>query len=115
MKLFIGLDHSDYQDVLRALGLYIDEHHYTNVRIFETEDGIVLQGVPLREDGTRAHPGRLRPAPRGPGDASDVGAQAVASVATSPKAARAASNVASTSVSVCAVPRNHTSNCDGGR
>jgi hypothetical protein len=53
MKLFIGLDHSDYQDVLRALGLYIDEHHYTSVRIFETEDGIVLQGVPLREDGTR--------------------------------------------------------------
>jgi len=54
MKLFIGLDRSDYQDVLRALGLYIDDHRYTNVRIFETEDGIVLQGVPLHEDGTHA-------------------------------------------------------------
>lgn len=44
MKLFTGLSRSDYQDVLRALGWFIDEHGYSDVRIVETEDGIVLQG-----------------------------------------------------------------------
>jgi hypothetical protein len=38
------MKHSDYQDVLRALGYFIDEHGYTDVRIIETEDGLVLQG-----------------------------------------------------------------------
>ena len=52
MKLFVGLDRSDYQDLFRAVGLYIDEHRYTSVRVFETEDGLVVQGVPLGEDGT---------------------------------------------------------------
>lgn len=44
MKLFRGLKRSDYQDVLRALGSFIDEHGYSDVRIIETEDGVVLQG-----------------------------------------------------------------------
>jgi hypothetical protein len=44
MKLFHGLKRSDYQDVLRALGHFIDSHGYTDVRIIETEDGLVLQG-----------------------------------------------------------------------
>jgi hypothetical protein len=44
MKLFSGLRRSDYQDVLRAIGWFVDEHHYTDVRIVETEDGLVLQG-----------------------------------------------------------------------
>jgi hypothetical protein len=35
---------SDYQDVLRALGYFIDDHGYTDVRIIETDDGLVLQG-----------------------------------------------------------------------
>jgi hypothetical protein len=35
---------SDYQDVLRALGYFIDDHGYTDVRIVETDDGVVLQG-----------------------------------------------------------------------
>jgi hypothetical protein len=35
---------SDYQDVLRALGSFIDEHGYSDVRIIETEDGLVIQG-----------------------------------------------------------------------
>lgn len=35
---------SDYQDVLRALGNFIDDHGYSDVRIVETEDGLVLQG-----------------------------------------------------------------------
>jgi len=54
MRLFLGLDHSDYQDLFRAIGLYCDEHRYTSVRLFETEEGIVVQGVPRREDGTLA-------------------------------------------------------------
>ena len=44
MKLFRGMQRSDYQDVLRALGYFIDDHGYTDVRILETEDGLVLQG-----------------------------------------------------------------------
>jgi hypothetical protein len=40
---------TDYQDVLRALGHFIDEHGYSDIRIVETEDGLVLQGrVPER-------------------------------------------------------------------
>ena len=35
---------SDYQDVLRALGNFIDDHGYSDVRIVETEDGLVIQG-----------------------------------------------------------------------
>jgi hypothetical protein len=44
MKLFRGMQRSDYQDVLRALGTFIDDHGYTDVRIIETDDGLVLQG-----------------------------------------------------------------------
>jgi hypothetical protein len=44
MKLFRGMQRSDYQDVFRALGAFIDEHGYSDVRIVETEDGLVLQG-----------------------------------------------------------------------
>ena len=44
MKLFQGLQRSDYQDVLRALGYFIDDHGYSDVRIIETEDGVVVQG-----------------------------------------------------------------------
>lgn len=44
MKLFSGMGRTDYQDVLRALGYFIDDHGYTDVRIIEIDDGIVLQG-----------------------------------------------------------------------
>ena len=44
MKLFRGMQRSDYQDVLRALGTFIDDHGYSDVRIIETDDGVVLQG-----------------------------------------------------------------------
>jgi len=44
MKLFHGLQRSDYQDVLRALGYFIDDHGYSDVRIIETEEGVVVQG-----------------------------------------------------------------------
>ena len=57
MKLFRGMKRSDYQDVLRALGNFIDEHGYTDVRIVETEDGLVLQGrvVERREIGEASY------------------------------------------------------------
>lgn len=58
MKLFEGLPATDYQDVLRALGRFIDEHRYQDIRILETEDGLIFQG--------RASPrtGRPRPVPQ---------------------------------------------------
>jgi hypothetical protein len=44
MKLFQGMAHTDYQDVLRAIGHFIDDHGYSDVRIIEIDDGIVIQG-----------------------------------------------------------------------
>ena len=43
-KLFQGMLKTDYQDVLRTIGHYIDEHGFTGVRLIETEDGLILQG-----------------------------------------------------------------------
>lgn len=53
MRIFSGLSRSDYQDVLRSIGLYIDEHKLTNVRIIETENGLILQGSVVRDDTSR--------------------------------------------------------------
>jgi hypothetical protein len=44
MKLFQGMKGSEYQEVLRALGYFIDDHGYSDIRIVETEDGLILQG-----------------------------------------------------------------------
>lgn len=44
MRLFVGLEQSDYQDVLRALGYFIDTHGYVDIRIIESADGLVFQG-----------------------------------------------------------------------
>jgi hypothetical protein len=43
-KLFQGMSRTDYQDVLRTIGHYIDQHGFTNIRLIETEDGVILQG-----------------------------------------------------------------------
>jgi hypothetical protein len=43
-KLFQGMPKTDYQDVLRTVGHYIDEHGLSDVRIIETQDGLILQG-----------------------------------------------------------------------
>jgi len=43
-KLFQGMLKTDYQDVLRTIGHYIDEHGFSDVRVIETEDGLILQG-----------------------------------------------------------------------
>lgn len=44
MDLFAGLTKTDYQDILRAVGYYVDSRGFNNVRIMETEDGLVVQG-----------------------------------------------------------------------
>ena len=44
MKLFAGLGSSDYQDVLRAIGLMLDQQRLRDVRIWEHEDGMIVQG-----------------------------------------------------------------------
>jgi len=36
---------ASYQDVLRALGHYIDQHGFREIRLIETEDGLILQGL----------------------------------------------------------------------
>ncbi len=52
MKLFSGLSRTDYQDVLRAIGHYIDQQQFSNIRLLETEEGIILQGATVvRERG----------------------------------------------------------------
>ena len=56
MKLFDGVSQSDYQDVLRALGRFIDTNQYVGIRIIETEEGLIFQGRPAPRSG-RAKPG----------------------------------------------------------
>lgn len=49
MKLFAGLPNSDYQDILRAIGALLDEHGLRDIRLWEHEDGLIVQGRP-RDD-----------------------------------------------------------------
>lgn len=56
MKLFNGLSKTDYQDVLRALGRFIDLNNYIDIRILETEDGLIFQGRPSPKS-TKVKPG----------------------------------------------------------
>jgi len=34
-----------YAEILRALGSYIDDSHLTDIRLLETDDGLILQGT----------------------------------------------------------------------
>lgn len=45
MQYFAGLSTTDYQDVLRAIGRWLDESGLRFVRLMEVDDGIVVQGV----------------------------------------------------------------------
>jgi hypothetical protein len=51
-KLFQGMTKTDYQDVLRTIGHYIDRQGYSGIRLIETEDGMILQGK-VAKQGTR--------------------------------------------------------------
>jgi hypothetical protein len=53
MKLFAGLATTDYQDILRAVGALLDEQRLRDVRIWEHEDGIIIQGRRLDDDTAR--------------------------------------------------------------
>ncbi len=50
MKLFTGLGTTDYQDILRAIGAYLDEQRLRDVRIWEHEDGMIVQGRAQDDD-----------------------------------------------------------------
>jgi len=58
MRLFEGMSKTDYQDVLRALGRFIDMNEYIDIRIVETENGIIFQGRPSLRSG------RVKPGPQ---------------------------------------------------
>ena len=58
MKLFDGVSQTDYQDILRALGRFIDANNYVGIRIIETEDGLIFQGRPSPRSG------KIKPGPQ---------------------------------------------------
>ena len=43
MRLFSGLDRTDYQDVLRAVGRLCDTNNWRNLRLIECDEGLILQ------------------------------------------------------------------------
>ena len=47
MKLFAGLERTDYQDVLRAVGRYLDGQRVSDLRLFERDDGVIAHGRDL--------------------------------------------------------------------
>ena len=55
MKLFQGLARTDYQDVLRGIGLLIDERGWRNIRLIEHDEGILIQGMPTVDGHTQSH------------------------------------------------------------
>lgn len=54
MRLFAGLSATDYQDILRAVGLHIDEMGLRSIRIVEVEEGLVIQGLTSRDGDSSA-------------------------------------------------------------
>jgi hypothetical protein len=55
MRLFNGLDTTDYQDTLRAVGRLCDTNGWRNLRIVECDEGLILQytvGANSREFAT---------------------------------------------------------------
>ncbi|HEY8447870.1 MAG TPA: hypothetical protein VIL01_12260 [Thermomicrobiales bacterium] len=51
MNLFAGLSQTDYQDLLRAVGALIDERGWRDIRIWEIEGGLAVQGRPGADTG----------------------------------------------------------------
>ena len=45
MLNFTGTGRVDYEDVLRAIGHFIDEHNFKEVCILELEEGILVRGL----------------------------------------------------------------------
>lgn len=51
MRLFAGLDHTDYQDVLRAFGRHLDTVECRDLRLVEQETGLTVQYRPAGDLG----------------------------------------------------------------
>lgn len=45
MLNYTGTGRMDYEDVLRAIGHFIDEHNFKEVCIIELEEGILVRGL----------------------------------------------------------------------
>jgi len=60
MKMFAGLDRSDYQDVLRAIGRYLDGQRIGDLRLFEQDDGVLAHGRDLALPAGQFRTFRLR-------------------------------------------------------
>ena len=45
MLNYSGSGRMDYEDVLRAIGHFIDEHNFKEVCIIELEEGILVRGL----------------------------------------------------------------------
>ena len=37
--------HVRYSEILRAIGSYVDDAHLSDLRMLETDDGLILQGI----------------------------------------------------------------------
>jgi hypothetical protein len=48
---FAGLSQTDYQDVFRAIGAWIDTRGWRAVRVWEHADGIIVQGHTSPDEG----------------------------------------------------------------
>ena len=55
MKLFRGMDKTDYQDILRAVGLMLDERGYRNFRLVEHDEGVIVQAMPTVDGRLATH------------------------------------------------------------
>jgi len=44
MRLFSDSGDTYYQEMLRTLGAFLEAHSFRDIRIVETEDGIIVQG-----------------------------------------------------------------------
>ena len=45
-----GAVHMSYSQIFRTIGAYIDNNKLANVRIIETDEGLILQGLALEGD-----------------------------------------------------------------
>lgn len=54
MRIFAGLPQTDYQDTLRAIGALLDDQGYHDLRLWEREDGLILQAR-VRAEGNAGH------------------------------------------------------------
>jgi hypothetical protein len=52
MRLFPESNKTYYQEVLRSVGAFLEQGNFRDIRVLETEDGLVVQGKITRNDGS---------------------------------------------------------------